>query len=186
MLLGISRTLKQRLQSSIPNSGSTDWVTIGALQRDEPLNLPNGKLVVFLYAIEENAYMRNRPPVADEAGDYVPAPLALTLQYMITYVSTSATDVQEWLTEVLRVLSSRPRLGPADLDPSLQGQIEELTVRLRTPTIEELNRLWTALNVGMRLALFYEVDAALIASTDPEKAGPVERRRLVMTREPIA
>src|SRR3954452_23822148 len=98
--------------------------------------------------------MRNRPPLADETGAYVPAPLALTLQYMITYVSSTATDVQEWLTAVLRVLSSRPRLGPAELDPELHGVVDELIVRLRTPTIEELNRLWTALNLGMRLALY--------------------------------
>jgi hypothetical protein len=186
MLLGISRSLQQHLLASIPNSASSDWVVIGALQHDEPLNLPTGKLVVFLYAIEENPFLRNRPPVANDAGDFVPAPLALTLQYMITYVSAEATDVQEWLTEVLRVFSSSPRLGPAQLHTDLHGVVDQLVVRLRTPSVEELNRLWTALNVGMRLALFYEVDAALIPATDPETVGPVERRRLILTGDPAA
>jgi hypothetical protein len=89
--------------------------------------------------------------------------------------------VQEWLTEVLRVFASQPRLGPAQLHPDLAGRVEQLTVRLRSPSVEELNRLWTALNVGMRLALFYEVDAALIPPSEPQGAGPVERRRVVMT-----
>jgi len=38
----------------------------------------------------------------------------------------------------------------------------------------------------MRLALFYEVDAALIPATDPETVGPVERRRLILTGDPAA
>ena len=180
MLLAISKTLQQHLKASIPNTASSDWVTIGAFVHDEPATLPDGKLVVFLYAIEENPHLRNRPRVANAAGEYVPPPLALTLQYLITYVSSSAADVQEWLAEVLRVFASQPRLGPAHLHPDLAGRLDQLTVRLRSPSIEELNRLWTALNVGMRLALFYEVDAALIPQTDPETAGPVERRRVVM------
>jgi hypothetical protein len=186
MLYGISRTLQQRLQSAITHSGGTDWVKIGALQGDQVLEAADGQLMVFLYAIEQNAHLRNLPPAPTPSGDYVPAPLVLTLQYMITYVTDTPSDAHEWLTEVLRTFASQQHLGPADLDPSLHGRIDGLTVRLRSLTIEELNRLWTALNVGMRLALFYEVDAALIEPDDPETTGPVERRLLTFTREPVA
>jgi len=186
MLAGVSRTLRQRLQSAITHSASADWVKIGAFQSDELLEVANSELMVFLYAIEQNAHLRNQPHVVTENGDYVPAPLVLTLQYMVTYVSPSPSSVQEWLTEVLRVFPSQCRLGPADLDPSLHGRIDGLTVRLRSLSVEELNRLWTALNVGMRLALFYEVDAALIPASDPEPVGPVERRALTVSRRAVA
>jgi hypothetical protein len=186
MLLGVSRTLRHHLEASIPNSSGAGWVQINALEHQEPPSLPTNKLLVFLWAVEENPFMRNAGPVARPDGAYVPAPLALTLQYLVTYISNTPTDVQEWLSEVARVFASRPRLGPADLDPQLKGVVDHLTVRLRTPSLEDLNRFWTALNVGMRLSLFYEVDAALIAPSEPDAVGPVERRRLVLTREPVA
>jgi hypothetical protein len=175
MLLGVSKTLQRFLLARVPNTVGSDWIAIASLQRDEPLALPDGKLVLFLYAVEENAHLRNLPLEPTDSG-YVPPPLALTLQYLITYIGKEATDVQEWLSEVLRAFHSQPRLGPGDLDPSLQGSVDHLTVRLRAMAPEDVQRIWTALNLGMRLSLYYEVNAAMISPLEPEVVPPVSRR----------
>jgi hypothetical protein len=47
MLVGVSTTIQRYLAARIPTN-----VSIAALQQDEPLTLPKGDLVLFLYAIE--------------------------------------------------------------------------------------------------------------------------------------
>lgn len=174
MLLGVSQSLQQYLLTAIPDSRA-DWVKIEAFQQDEAVSANN--LIVFLYAAEENPHLRNQPLQPTEAG-YVRHPLALTLHYLVAYSSKDSDEVQRRLSSVLQAFHSRPRLGPADLHSSLLGRVESLSVRLRDMTPDELNKLWTALNVGMRLALYYEVDAALIAPVEPDVTGPVDRREL--------
>ena len=174
MLLGVSKTLQQYLLTRIPNTVA-DWVTIAALQQDEPLSLPQNKLVLFLYAVEENPHLRNRGPVPTSAG-FVQPPLAMTLHYLITYLSKDGSDAQDWLSQVLRVLQSQQRIGPGELDPTLAGEVEHLTVRMRTVTPEDVQKIWTALNLGMRLSLYYDVDAALIAPFEQTPTPPVQRR----------
>jgi len=174
MLLGVSKTLQRYLLARIPNSVA-DWITIAALQQSEPLALPQNKLVLFLYAVEENAHLRNLPQVPTSAG-FVQPPLAMTLHYLVTYISQDGSDAQDWLSQVLRVLQSQQRIGPADLDPSLAGEVDHLVVRLRSVTPEDVQKIWTALNLGMRLSLYYDVDAALIAPFDQEPTPPVTQR----------
>ncbi|MGZ4351981.1 MAG: DUF4255 domain-containing protein [Gaiellaceae bacterium] len=174
MLLGVSKTLQRYLLARIPNTVA-DWITIAALQQDDPLALPQNKLVLFLYAVEENPHLRNRPPVSTSAG-FIQPPLALTLHYLITYISKDGSDAQDWLSQVLRALQSQQRLGPADLDASLAGEVDQLVVRLRSVTPEDVQKIWTALNLGMRLSLYYDVDAAMIAPFEQTPTPPVSRR----------
>lgn len=177
MLLAVSNTLQRYLQARVSAS-----VSIVALQQDEPLNLPVGTIALFLYGVEENAHMRNRGPVAASDGTFRRPPLALTLHYLVTYISAAATDTQEWLSQVLRVLPSQTRIARADLDPALAASNEFLAVRLRSLTPEEVQRLWTALNLGMRLSLYYEVDAAFVEPFEPKTTGPVRRRDVVLAQ----
>jgi hypothetical protein len=172
MLLGVSKTLQRFLNTRIPNSVG-DWIEIAAIEQGDGL-IPQDKLIVFLHAVAENPHLRNRPPqpTADGTG-FVPAPMALSLYYLITYTGTAAKDVQQWLSQVLRSFYSQPRLGAADLDPSLDGTVDYLTVRLRTMEPEDIQRIWTALNVGMRFSLYYEVQAAILEPTEPEVTPPV-------------
>ena len=177
MLLGVSKTLKQYLVSAIPNPG--DWVEIGLFQQDNPATLPgNGHLALFLYAVEENAHMRNRPLELASDGTYRRPPMALTLHYLITYMTKTASDVQDWLSLVLQAFHTKPRLGPGELDPSIAGQVEEITVRLQAMSPDEVQKLWTALAIGMRLSLYYAVDAALVPSLERDGDGPVLERRI--------
>jgi Pvc16 N-terminal domain len=177
MLLGVSKTLKQYLVSAIPNPG--DWVEIGLFQQDNPPTLPgNGHLVLFLYAVEENPHLRNRPLEPGEDGIYRVPPLALTLHYLVTYMTKNASDLQDWLARVVQAFHTKPRLGPGELDPSIAGEVAELAVRLQSVSPDEVQKLWTALAIGMRLSLYYAVDAALVPSLERRGAPPVLERTI--------
>ncbi|HEV2875600.1 MAG TPA: DUF4255 domain-containing protein [Thermoleophilaceae bacterium] len=161
MLLGVSKTLRQRLLDAAPGIGSSG-VEISNLQSDKPDGASADKLILFLYAVSENRHLHNLPPDQLPDGRYRQAPLALTLHYLITYNSPDAEQGQPRLALVLRAFHSRARLGPSDLHQDIQNDVEGLTIRLRAMGSEELNQVWTALNVGMRPALFYDVDLALL------------------------
>jgi hypothetical protein len=176
MLLGVSKTLKQYLTSAIPNTG--DWVEIGLFQAGTPATLPgDGHLALFLYAVEENAHLRNRPLELGSDGIYRRPPMALTLHYLVTYMTRNASDLQDWLSRVLQAFHTKPRLGAGELDSSIAGEVEELAVRLQAVSPDEVQKLWTALSIGMRLSLYYSVDVALIPSLEQQGRGQVEERR---------
>src|SRR5207253_2812885 len=57
MLVAISNTLRTYLTNAIPNTPG-DWIEVAAFQQDNPPALPTAnRLVIFLYAIEENAHL---------------------------------------------------------------------------------------------------------------------------------
>jgi hypothetical protein len=166
MLYEVSRTLQQYLLTAIPVPGP-DWVEIASPQ-DTGTTWPDGRLVLYLYAVSEDGHLRNIPQQLGPDG-YRPAPLHLVLHYVVTYVDDDdAAEVQRRLTLVLQALHSRPRLAVVGRTPRT-----EITVRLRTVGSEELNQIWTAINHNLRLALFYDVSVAVVDSTAPERTAPV-------------
>jgi hypothetical protein len=180
MIDAISRTLERYLLAAIPEPGP-DWIEIRSLHGDGPAPVPANRLILFLYAVAEHPYLRNQPLVPADGG-YRRPPLRLLLSYLITFISDDAEEGQRRLSRVLQAFHSRPRLGPAELDPTLVDQLDGLSVRLRSTTFEEMNQLWTALNRGMRLALYYDVEAALIEPAESAITPPVRRRDLEYTR----
>jgi len=161
VLLGVSKTLEQYLLDTSPELPA-NWLELVNYQSDDMTSATAGKVTLFLYAIAENRHLHNQPLERLPDGRFRQAPLALTLSYLIAYNAPDAVKGQQHLAVILRAFHSKARLGPADLDASIQDKVEGLTVRLRAMSTEELNQVWTALNVGMRPALFYDVDVAVI------------------------
>jgi hypothetical protein len=175
MIYAVSNTLKAYLETRFPEAAS--WVTIATRRDTETNTFPQAQLALLLYAVSENPYLRNQGPRSTADG-YGPAPLAVTLYYLVAYGSTDAEQVQRRLALVLQAFESATRIGPGELDSELVGKVDQLTVRLRALTPEELNRIWTALGYGMRVALYYEVDVALLEPLELELTGPVTERRI--------
>ncbi len=171
MLQEISNSLRKFIIGSFPEVSGDAWVEI--MSAASAAGLPAEKLVILLYAVEEAPYVRNEfHAVVDRAGR-APA-LALNLRYLIVFNSMDHGEAQRRLSRVLESLHRRPLLGPEFIDPGLAERLEHLSVRLHNPTVEELNLLWTALNVGMRLALHYEVSVTLIEPNQKSAAEEEE------------
>ena len=181
MLLSVSETVRDLLASEVPGL-SAGAVEIQQLHGDDGANLSQNRLLLVLYHVQPNPHLRNEPPrLADDGYRY--GPLYLTLRYLITYISNDADAVQQRLAGVVTAFHRHSRIGPERLAPDLVDQVRDLRVTMRAMSSEELNQLWTALNRGMRLALYYDVDVAPVEGGVP--AGPTISRREVRYVEPV-
>jgi hypothetical protein len=150
-----------------------DWVVAAAIDADAPALTAN-KLHVFLYGVDEHVHMRNLPLESTPAG-YVRPPLWLRLSYLVVYNNAdNHLETQARLARVVQVFHTTPILRAPDLRPELLERVETLTIRLRSPSLEERNQIWTGLGRPMRLALYYEVDVAPVPPLEREVHGQVE------------
>jgi Pvc16 N-terminal domain len=149
-----------------------DWIEVSAI--DSEAGVPTkDKLHVVLYGIDEHGYLRNLPLEQSDAG-LVRPPLFLRLSYLLAYFGDNHDEVQRRLGRVVEVFHTTPILHAPDLSPALAERVQSLTVRLRSPSLDERNQLWTALSRAMRLALYYEVDVAPVPVTERDGHGHIE------------
>ena len=109
------------------------------------------------------------------------APLPVRLHYLLTPITASADlqggpeTEQVVLGKVLQALNDHPVLRGTDLQGELSGTAAELAVRLEPLTLEEIARVWDALDGSYQLSVSYEVSVVQIATDEqPESVAPVE------------
>jgi Pvc16 N-terminal domain len=157
-----------------------------------PREAGGAPLSLWLYFVSENEHTKNRPPILDRDGTTKPAPLALTLYYLITPRSpTNITEAESVMQTAARVLGAvlqgfheqpiiplRVPSEPATLPEP--DSVEELHLSLCRLSVEELTRIWDALDCPYRLSVCFKVNIVRIerrqATRDP----------LVRTREFIS
>jgi hypothetical protein len=151
MLRGISETLRRYLGGAIPDT----TVEVGAIA-DLAGKAPAEALLLVLYGVEEISEFRAAParlaPVAQE-------PVGLKLQYLVTAHGQGAGELQESLSLVLDAFHKHPVFTGPDLDATIAGRVDRLTIQLRSTSLEDLRNLWSAFGAGMQLSLYYEVNA---------------------------
>ena len=122
----------------------------------------------------------NAPPDRIAYNQLRRTPLPLRLHYLMT--PTTASDLaggpeteQLVLGKVLQVFHDHPLMHGTDLQGELSGTNSELAVRLEAMTLDEIARVWDALDGSYQLSVSYEVSAVYIASArEPEGVTPVE------------
>lgn len=173
MIREVSETLVAVIENATPDLDP--WVSLSSLSAADP-DPATRRLAVALYAVEEHPHLRNRPLVHSPAG-YVRPPLALRLQYLMSYVGDH-DESQSRLDRVVAAFHTTPVIGRAQMSPALAAEVESLTVHLVTTTPEERNQVWGALGRSARLALFYTVDVAPVDVLTHEGAGSVAAHRV--------
>ncbi len=136
----------------------------------EMTRLKKQGLSVWLYRVMRDETRLNDPPTVRPLSgggvELVPPPLPLRLHYLITPLALKAPDTeQKILGRVLRVFHARPTLSGALLRGDLTGTDAEINVRLESMSLDEITRVWEALEGSYQLSLSYEVTLALIEST---------------------
>jgi hypothetical protein len=124
---------------------------------------------VWLYRVLRDDHRLNDPPRLrprpDGDVDVIPPPLPLRLHYLITPLAADAPDTeQKILGRVMQLMHSRPLLAGTALQGDLAGTDSELCVRLESLSLEELTRIWDALEGSYQLSISYEVTLANIES----------------------
>ena len=121
----------------------------------------------------------NDPPVRISAAQLRPPPLPLRLHYLVTPITSGANDgdpetEQYLLGKVLQLFHSKSQFRGADLQGELAGTAAELFVRLETMSVDEITRVWDALEGSYQLSVSYEVSLVNIdAALEPQRITPV-------------
>ena len=136
-------------------------------------------LSVWLYRVVRDDFRLNSLPERVRADLIKPPPLPLRLHYLLTPMTnikaqTGPETEQVILGKVLQMFHDHPCLVGTDLSGDLTGTDYELNVRLEALNLEEITRVWEALEGSYQLSLSYEVSIVNIESgLEPERISPV-------------
>lgn len=138
-------------------------------------------LSVWLYRIIRDETRLNIPPRHPRPDQEKPAPLPLRLHYLMTPVTFrpdgGAPDVEQRIMgRVLQALHTRPIMRGLDLvGTDFEGTEVELHVHLETLALDEMSRVWEALEGSYQLSVSYEVSVVNVESTvAPLGVAPVQ------------
>jgi Pvc16 N-terminal domain len=204
-----SAVLRNLLDNGIVDEvplGTTVSVTALApdlIKLDRPQDPP--QLNVFLFQATPNAALRNNMlPSRSASGDRMAnAPLALDLHYLITAYGKSDFQAEILLGYAMHLLHERSMLDraairralnpPGTLDLSmlppeyqllsasdLADQVEALRIVPAVMSIEEMSKLWAALQSHYRPSAVYQVSVVLIEAKRPAR-NPLP----VLSRGPV-
>lgn len=143
----------------------------------------NGQgISVWLYRVVRDSERLNDPPERVGWGQLRTPPLPLRLHYLITPLTeTEASPLgspeaeQLLLGRILQMFHSHPVLRGTDLQAGFVGTATELHMRFEPMSLEEVTRVWEALEGSYQLSVSYEVSVVNIeAETEPEAIAPVE------------
>lgn len=135
-------------------------------------------LSVWLYRIARDDQLLNRP-LRRLASDRVERrPLPLRLHYLITPIVEQNDTVvdptleQSIIGKVLQTLHDHPLLSGAYLRDDLTGTGTQIAVRLEPLGLEEITRVWDALDHSYQLCISYEVSVVMVASDEEASRIP--------------
>ena len=135
-------------------------------------------LSIWLYRVVRDDNRLNDPPVRVSITESHKPPLPLRLHYLVTPLVRIA-NINAWQLEqlimgkVMQALHDHAHFSGTDLSGPLAGTDSEFRLRLETLTLEELTRIWDALNRPYQLSISYEAAVVLIDSEQGEQASPV-------------
>jgi len=136
---------------------------------------------VWLYRVLRDDLRANDPPRRISLTEMKPAPLPMRLHYLVTPITSREAlgdpDTEQYLLgKVLQVLHAQPILRGAELAGELAGTSVELHVRLEALALEEITRVWDALDGSYQLSVSYEVSVVeLDSAREPDGFEPVQQ-----------
>jgi len=180
--VSLQRLLRDRLDvpATLP-PGASVVVTVGN-PPDEP-EAEDPIVNLFLYRVSSNGALSNQMPRGrGERNAYGRPPLALNLYYLVNTYGTTTTAGSDTLQDeilahdllgsAMRILNDYPILTPQIetsggvqvLDPDLLDANEAVKITLDPLSLEDLSKVWTALNRPFRPSAAYEVSVVQIDS----------------------
>jgi hypothetical protein len=191
-LAAVSETLRQLLEDAMLSDTGTGGLAtffgsggtgLVSLANPEEMGADTEGLSLWLYRVARDEQRLNEPPTMRPIGggrvELVPPPLPLRLHYLVTPLAKDAPDTeQKILGRVLQALHSRPIVAGAALRGDLTGSDAELHVHLEALSLDDVARVWEAMQASYQLSVSYEVTLAHIESqARPERSSLVESLR---------
>jgi hypothetical protein len=195
----VSAVLRNLLDNGMLDIGGVLGPVNVSVQAPDRIKLDDNdatpQLNLFLYQATPNAAWRNRElPSRSGGGERLTnAPLALDLHYLVTAYGVADMQAEILLGYAMYVLHEVPMLDRAGirraLDPSpldvsmlppalqalaasdLADQLEALRITPTAMPIEEMSRLWSAIQTHYRPSAAYQVSVVLIEAAKPARAA---------------
>jgi hypothetical protein len=136
---------------------------------DSPADLKNAtgsfeKINLYLYQVLEHAYTKNQPRVAIDDGTLQAPPLTLRLYYLLTPYASDPISAHKVLGHAMRTFYDNAIVPEARLTESLRLATDQLKIVLLSAKLEDLTRIWNALQTPYRLSTCYEVRVVPVES----------------------
>ena len=179
-IAAVTTTLQSILTQTITAEADLSDTTVTILPLDKARgNNSNNQINLFLYQVTRNSAISNSPmPQQVKPGESAFPPLPLNLHYLITAFGrdndTSQPFGHELLGKAMSALHDYMILQPADIRAAtsatlplndLDRQIERVRITFQPMSLDELSKLWTGFAMQLRLSAAYEVQVALLDST---------------------
>jgi hypothetical protein len=148
---------------------------------ESPAELENNnsvRLSMYLYRVLENPYMKNRFPAEGSGGKTRKTPLALDLYYLLTPLVGTPREQQIVLGKTMQILYDQAILEGPDLSGSSGTTAEEIRLILNPVSLEELTRVWQALEIPYRLSVCYIARVVIVDSQKQQFRQPIVDRRI--------
>ena len=128
------------------------------------------RVSLWLYLIAENEFIKNAPPqrITDTTEQF--PPLALDLYYLLTPFGPSGEADLLIIGRAMQALYDSARTTLIDTSA---GVAEDLGISLFRRTLDELSRVWEALQEPYRLSVCYQVRVTRVDSTLSSTVHPV-------------
>jgi hypothetical protein len=181
ILHDVSRELRRRIFDALNSAPET----VFALGDPESISLraPNEPRVAgqvascYLYHVEVDQHLRNRPPLPDrdDPDRWRRPPLPLKLRYLLTPVDDDESNNHLLLGRVVQHFHDEPSFAVADGRPigdSFGGANAELRVRPDLLAMEQLAQIWNAFGTAYRLSLSLLVEIVAVDSGQPPYRQP--------------
>ena len=176
----ISETLVSLLEKEIERLPSGRFsVTLKSPVEERGDGAP--RINLFLYMVSENAELRNQPLIREENNRLRYPPLFLNLRYLITPYAKEQKDEHRILSETMRILHDCTNQD----QPGRKKLPHQLRIALEPLSIEDIYKLWRALNRPYRLSVSYSVQVARIDSTRHKEVEIVKKRDIRLNKIPI-
>jgi hypothetical protein len=144
-----------------------------------------GKINLYLYQVLENPYAKNQPWVTSDSSSFEQTypPLAVDLFYLLTPYASDTRSAHSVLGHAMRVFHEHSIIEKPQLPAPLRLIIEQLSINLCPLKLEELTRVWNALQTPYRLSVAYQVKILLIQSEITRPISRVEEKMVTYSQQ---
>jgi len=171
------RAVSESLRGIIDNQITLAGVTVSEQSPKQMVESATNGISIWLYRVTRNEHILNNPPARPAPNQLSHKPFPVNLHYLISFFMPDVRDEQLLLGRIVQIFNDQPVLRGSDLTGSLSGEDSEFRIHFETLTLEELTRIWNALQEPYRTSVSYLIEIIQIESLlDPMLAQPVLQR----------
>lgn len=171
----VSQSLQSLLRSVLTDAGPFLGTTVD-LRSPREIGVPAvgaNTVSLWLFRVQRYGELDNAQPKLRPDGRMIPAPLSLTMHYLLTPLSSDELTAQRLLGHAMQALDANARLGPEFTNDALEGPDDNpLRIHIEKQGFEDSLRIWQAMNEPYRLSVPYSVEYAAIESLRSFEPAP--------------